>query len=396
MIGRLSLMLILLVACIGIAISGGIDFVVYHWAAFLSHTNVEGVYTLPAGSGGYYYYGPIFLAMLSPLGWLGYPVAKAIWIGIQVLSYVFFWWASYQLYPNLKKRALIWLWAFIFAINPIHTTFQCLNIQLLLLAGFLGVELLRRTRIPLGEWCAGVLISILAGIKVYPAFILVFYLIFERRPFRWGAACGLIFSFVAPFLFFGWYDGLILWKGFLFNVAAYTSHHTLSDISFILCLPTMVARVFQSWGIAPIYAKIVTLVLSCLISVFFYGWVYKLKHRGQLKNDDTLALWSLALALMVFLNPSSFIHYFVFYFPAFFWALDRLATVSRFPEKSFLFVGLSLTTLLVSMSTSFVVGRALSHQLELWNIPTLGAMFLMLTLVIFYARERFPKNALVR
>ena len=82
---------------------------------------------------------------------------------------------------------------------------------------------------------------------------------------------------------------------------------------------------------------------------------------------------ALALALTVFLAPYTFIHYYVFYLPLFFWLLEA----NRIYSSAFIWVSLGAVTLLVAFTTDFVVGKEWNAFLEANNVPLYGVALLM-------------------
>ena len=111
----------------------------------------------------------------------------------------------------------------------------------------------------------------------------------------------------------------------------------------------------------------------------FFAYAWKKRATAASDANYSLHLWALASALMVFLNPSTRPHYFIFYVPAFCSLLQILALAT---EKAYLLLLLSVSTLLIAFTAEGVVGKQLNDKLEMWSVPTVGMLLLCVGLMV--------------
>src|ERR1041385_2557665 len=77
----------LLIACIGIALRFDVDFTVFHGAVQILRGGSYEVYGVPVGMlKARFFYGPLFLVLLSPLARFSFFAAKLIWIALQTAA----------------------------------------------------------------------------------------------------------------------------------------------------------------------------------------------------------------------------------------------------------------------------------------------------------------------
>lgn len=370
---KIALLFCLFVPCVVIAIKYDIDFVVLHFTAQLSHLDLARVYQYN-GNLGRYFYPPPSLLLIGPLGLLSYGWAKVVWIVLQCLSFVSFWWLLSKLYPWLftKKSSIAWLTIFVVAINPIHNNFQSNNIQLMLAAVLLLAEYLRRTRNYKSEFLAGALVVGATFMKVFPGFMLVFYLLQRRRSLTLGIVLSSLFFLASPILWFGWTDGAQLWVDFYQNLTTYKAENSLVQVRDILCLPSLLTRLLGDGHPA------ITPILGSLTVVFFLA-----AYRGAKDTLNETHWWALALFMMALLNPSTRPHYFIFYVPAYCSLFQLMGEGWR--ERAWM----AVSVILLAFTAQGAVGREWNNQLESWSIPTVGMLILgvLLTLKIL---KRLP------
>ena len=191
---RKFLLGLLLVPCWIISFPFDVDLRVMHGVGRWLYSDLGKVYNDPAAIGRFFY-GPIFLLLLKPVGYFSYPVAQWIWLALQTASYVIFWWALLRLFPVLlsRKSSVVWWLCFITAINPIHNNFQSGNIQLMLAAALLTSEVLYEKG-DAGKFFAGVVVMLAAAIKIFPIFIVGLYLLRGKRSAMAGLAAGALLS----------------------------------------------------------------------------------------------------------------------------------------------------------------------------------------------------------
>lgn len=392
---RLFLLSVLLIPCWVIAARYNVDLVNLYAAAGFTHTDLSRVYAYN-GTLGRYFYGPFSLILISPLAHLSFEAVKWFWILLQTISYVVFWMALSRLYPVLKEKRffLFWIIIWIVSINPIHNNFQSNNIQLMLAALLLVAELKSREDVKSQQIIAGGLVAIATMIKVFPLFIAAFYLLVKPKWVRAGLVFGFIATGVLPLLFFGFSDGVMLYREFFSNLTTYTVENSLTKVPDILCLPSMVTRILSPANTVPTPAvESIAKGAALLVSAVFFLWVSLKLLKKQLQDARySLHVWALACALMVFVNPSSRPHYFIFYVPAFCSVLEILYLEQRGRVPSTL---IFISTLLVAFTTDLFTGKSLNDTLEFQNVPTWGLLCACVALLVTlksYSKQLKAKN----
>lgn len=360
---KLFFLFALLVPCWVIAERYDIDLVNLHVVAEYLHTDVTRVYA-QNGNYGRYFYGPFSLVLIKPLGLFSYVTVKWFWILLQTVCYVVFWLYLYRLYPFLKSAKWAWLLVFIVSINPIHNNYQSNNIQLMLAAVILIAEALTYSSSSRALFLAGVLVSLTASIKMFPLFLVVYYFLVKPNATRIGVVAGMLFAQALPFLYFGWNDGLLFYRDFISNLTTYDKQNSLTGVNDILCLPSLVARWF------PEMSGWLSKVLILVVSAAFYLWAWLKRDR----KDLAIHFWALANALMVFLNPSTRPHYFIFYVPAFCsMVVFGMRKHKDAPTAQWL---TGVACLLIAFTAEGVVGKNWNEYLESRSYPTLGMLLL--------------------
>ena len=384
--GRLPGFCILLLAVTGAAVGfqKGEDFHIFHYGIQMAARHPEGVYS-PLDKPIYFLYGPLFLALAWPLSFFGFAVNKALWLGFQLVAYFAFFAALARLFPRVFSQPLVWLWGFIFVINPIHSGFQWLNIQVPLLAVLLWAQFGAESADRRVQWMCSALVAWGVLIKVYPAFVGAFLYLTAGRAMRQGLWGGLLVGALLPFAVFGGEGGATLYRGFFENLTRLDTVDYLHAPTHIMNLHSLVFRMAHAVGeaqIAPRLSKVLTLA----IAAGFFLLAGRASRRAAWKESEASHGWFvLGLALTVFLAPYTFMHYFIFYAPAFFWLLDRLAA-GKLPRGAV--AALGMVTLLVCFTTDFIVGRDWNFQLELYSAPLCGAMLLMFVVCWLLWRDR--------
>jgi hypothetical protein len=380
---RITLIILLLIPCWVIAWKFEIDFVTLWRTACMTFSHQwDKVY---APLGGRYFYGPFSLILIEPFGSLSFVVGKWVWIGLQTVAYLFFWIYLGRLYPFIRNDKAFWSWVvlWILAINPLHNNFQSNNIQTMLGATLMGCELLTRKRDGRGvsAFLGGFLCSLIAAIKMFPLFIAAYYFLCRPKEVKAGVVAGFLTALVLPFVTFGKSAGLILYTGFWQNLTTYQDDNSLTRVPDILCLPSLVARLSNGSPYTSLYIKIS--ILAVAAAFFYFAWRHSLK-----KSDDGLHLWALAMALSVFLNPSTRPHYILFYIPAF--GSLFLFLREEMPERWLVVASIFISVLLIAFTAEGVVGHNLNDQMELMSLPTYGMIIVccLLPLEIFLRTRR--------
>lgn len=370
----------LLAAAVAIAVRFEVDFTVIYGAAALSRVDPSHIYGLPVGgaTGGRFFYGPFSFFLIQPLALVSFPVAKWIWIGLQTLAYAVFWAFLFAHFEVLKKRQLAWLWVFVAAINPVHLNFQSNNIQLMLLAALMVAEILSKRKEWWWQGLAGGLVAAVSCIKLYPLFIAVYFWLVKKRMVRVGLVLGFITALCVPFLQFGIGKGLALYQGFLHSLASYHKDNSLIESFNIQCLPSLLARLLPRYIVEGRSFAAIVLAAVGSIAFAYYRFVYLHVDRARKDEKFETHLWSCALALMVFLNPSSFGHYLVFFIPAICSLIEILEVAEN--REWFPTLGLVVGTALMAFVVDGVLGKPLSNQLQRDCLPTVGLIAICLAL----------------
>jgi hypothetical protein len=330
---------------------------------------------------GRYFYPPFSLVFFAPMGLMPYGILRWVWLALQTTGFFLFWRNLGEIYPELRSRRLDWVWfmVWVVAINPIHNNFQSNNIQLLLAALLFASELWSRSASRAQQIASGFLLAFAVGIKVYPLFLVPYYLIAKRNGVRLGVMAGGAFVALIPFAFFGLHDGLELYRAFYQNLTTYGRENSLITVEDICSLPSMVARWLHPVA-GDLVATRVTQGLTVLISVAYFGLAWR--ARRACRSDLQTEFWALGLALMIFLNPSTRPHYYLFYVPAFV-SLGLYVKASR---ATWAGAFLAISVLLVAFTAEGITGKHLNNVLEMSSVPTIGMLLLCVSLFAILAR----------
>lgn len=363
-------LLLLLVASWVIAYRFNMDFLVFYRAGAMKWNPIPPAY-VNVPNEGKFFYAPVSLLLFKPFGLLGYPVAKLAWNLIQTLSFIGFWAGLYFLYPFLGSVGFVgWVVIFSAAINPIHNNFQTGNVQLMLAAILVWAEIGSRSRSPAKQILAGAACAFVGVVKVFPLLMTALYFVTKPKKVKQGLVLGLVLAFGLPFLVFGIDGSLVLYRGFMANILGFDERadNSLVLIADILCLP--------SWLMRLGFSRRAAAVLDLGVCLSFFLWLFRNRSRWS-REWDTSA-WAIGMLLMVFLNFSTRVHYFVFYLPAF-CSLLALALV-REPGQLVRAGALALATLCIAFTAQGVAGRYWSVRFEVMSIPTFGAAVLAVAL----------------
>lgn len=391
---ELALILVLFVPCLWIGILYNVDFIVLYDTMKLL---VQGEWTRiysglgENGSIGRYFYGPFSLVLYGPLGFLNYHVAKGIWLFFQSVSYFLFWWLLGRLFPVFTNAKAFWVWmlVWVLAVNPLHNNFQSNNIQIFLAVMLIGAEYLSRSEKSRDHLIAGFLITTAGAIKIFPFFIFGFYWL-ARPKLRKGLLISLIVTTISPFLVFGPATGTLLYKAFLKNLTSYGNENSFIKIDDINCLPSLIARTLHSFGVSEAAADpVIKLAIIGISGLFlFYVFLRRLRLGDPRYNDYYDSLWTMALTLMAFLNPSTRPHYYIFYVPALAWLAKRIFEGKIGKAETAL---TAASVVLIALTQEGVVGKSWNNWLEAHSIPTYG----MLLLCLLTARQ-MTKTSIAR
>lgn len=376
-----SLLALQLVICCGAGIKGGVgDLALYQTAVLHAfHGEFSRVY---ADAVSLFYYGPFSLFILSPLTLVSFQTGIYLAILIHALAFLVVWFVLYELYPVMRSRHGMFVWGLVWlvSLHPIHSDFRSLNVQLPLASALLLAEwLYQKKNLP---FLSGFLAALTVLVKVFPVFILLYYFLFRGKQVRRGVIAGFLTGILAPLAAFGFENGVSLHQDFVRNLFLYpVKNGSLADAG-IQCLPSLFTVALRPFLPSRALAGVILFFQAGLAGGFFY-WVWQNRQRAS----SSLFVWAFAMALMVFLNPSSRHDYFVFYLPAFasiglLWRENYLSLCSR---------GAVLVSVILSYGTTqAILGRFYSESANELHLLAIGIIFL---LVPFFAVLRDLKGA---
>lgn len=366
------LLFILLIPCWGIALKPGGDLGVYYQASeWLQKGWVANLYSNNAEIGNFFY-GPFGLALLKPLSLLTFSGANLLWLLFQTLSYFGFWFFLFKIFPELlspwKKGLFLLVW--LVSIKPIHASFQSHNVQLIFAAILVASEWGSRSENRFQKWLSGIAVAVVASIKIYPAFIALYYFLKRPKEVKIGLLLGGLISFLIPLGVFGFSTGLSLPKQFIQNLLHYHQVYDLAKDTVSLSLPSLLATYLpKTW----VDHGAISLVVGCISLVFFTG---AFLSRNRISPIDERHSWAFLWAMMGLLNSTTRPDYFIYFVPAF---ASLPLLIEKKDTKKVYYFGLTLSVLLIAFITEWVLGsRDLTHHLESLRVPVLGVLLLCL------------------
>lgn len=371
---------ILLVACVAIAHQYEVDFKTVYAVATVQNV-AESYVQQPTYNAGRFFYGPFSLLLIRPFGLFSYETARWLWIALQTFCFVVFFNFLYRFYPELKTSFPFWLLAFIFLINPVHGNFQSNNIQLMLMAAFMYAEALSH-RSEKSQFFSGFIISLLASIKIFPAFIGLFYLLTKKKPTLFGLFSGALFAILLPIAAFGWDTNVRFFHDFITNVSTYEADNELTRPD-ILSLASMVATYTE--GKVFIGKQYLASALFVALSSLFFLVVFLARKARELQYP----LWVLGMLLMSLLTPSARVHFWVFGVPAFCEVIKRIELEGGYKRVKGIVLILSL--FMIAFTTETVIGKPLNDYMEYLRVPMIG-LFLVALILFLEIKDLFILN----
>ncbi len=381
---KLFLLFVLLIPCWGIALRAGIDYSVYYKVSeWVNRGKLIGLYKDSFQIGGFYY-GPLSLVLLKPLALFSFDAGHWVFLFCQTLAYVCFWFFLMKLFPErnaspsdsiFQRKHLAWLLVWAVAIKPIHSSFQCYNIQLFYAAAFILAEFLTQSKKSSFQFLGGVLISLIASIKFFPGFIVLLYWIIKSNRVRLGTIAGAALAVLIPVLAFGWETGIGLHFDLKESLHLYHSTYPLKNQIFFLSLPSLLATWLSPFLVLS-QIEAITLILNLSLSLLFF--VFAWKQRNNLEAHSYL--FALGLALMTIINTSTRVDYYVFFIPAF-CVLTELwqdSGVSKLKAST-----LIAFALMYLVSEWTLQSSELNHRLEAYRVPVVGMLILLASVWIF-------------
>lgn len=163
--------------------SGLADFRVYYEAA---QTLNDGMPLYRGSEGMVYLYPPLTAQLLMPIArYFSFETGYAIWFGLNVLLLI----GSIALISRHSSHS-VWLWIMTPLFLPILQALAIGQVTIVLLALFAGAWVAIQSEL---RWLAGTLLALAAWIKVFPAFVILYFL--WRRD--WQVVRGAIIGGIA-------------------------------------------------------------------------------------------------------------------------------------------------------------------------------------------------------
>lgn len=379
---QLILIGILLIPCVGIAWHPRGDLNVYYSVSrYILNGNVARIYSENQTLGNFFY-GPLGLAFLKPLALMSYASAHWFWVGLNLTGYLFFWKYFFRLFPVLFEKRARWFFLIVWiaSIKPIHASFQSFNIQLMCAALLFAAECWTLSPKRNRQILAGLTVTWLVAIKVFPLFILVYYVFTKSKNVWVGGVIGLITALLIPVGVFGFPLGITLTKEFVLNLFSYHNAYPLADGTYLLSLPSLMAWFGKVMG-APTAADFASKILIIGLSALFFLSCYRDRQKEQ------IGYWALGMALMTLLNSVSRVDYFIFYLPAF--AVLAQYRVEHTQMRRWFTVSLVTSLFLICGINEWTLGsNELNHRLEGYRVPVYGMILLCLLLVGVIRNQR--------
>ena len=230
---------------------------------------------------------------------------------------------------------------------------------------------------PVSEVFGALLVSLASVVKIFPLFIWAFYFLTKGKRVKFALLITLLGFVAFPALWVGWGGAASMYQGLIANVTTYQADNSLVDVVDILCLPSLAARLGTYAGVPESIYAFTTKVIILITSVVFFGFAYRKRNESK---EYLVNVWAMALALMAFLNPSTRVHYFIFYVPAFCAVIGSIKRQEK--RNTWLLVTALLSFVAIALTTEGVVGKGLNNQLEALSIPTWGFVLLLCGMVM--------------
>ncbi|NUT52204.1 MAG: mannosyltransferase [Saccharothrix sp.] len=310
-------------------------------------------------------YPPFSALVFLPLSWVPWGVARWFW---QLVSLACLWFVTHK---SLRlagsrdpRRALLWTGLFIW-VEPVRTTLNYGQINLVLAALLLGTMAGAR------GWAQGAGVGIAAGLKLTPAISGLYFLLTRRyRAAGWSIAAFLGTVAVA----------------YAVSPAQSTEYwfHLLGDASRVGPVGSAINQslrgalsrtVGYDVGTGPVF--LAGVLAAAVLAAFAL--------RAALRAKDTLALIVAVQFLGLLVSPISWSHHWVWAAPALLWlvhaAKHRLAAITAVAWLAA--VGSYLISFLLNAQPSiWIIPRPWHYALLGWVYPAVGALTLVTIAVV--------------
>ncbi|MBB5807672.1 alpha-1,2-mannosyltransferase [Saccharothrix ecbatanensis] len=310
-------------------------------------------------------YPPFSALVFVPLSWVPWGAARWFW---QLVSLACLWFItrkSLQLAGSADpRRALLWTGLFIW-IEPVRTTLNYGQINLVLAALLLG------TMVSARSWAQGAGVGIAAGLKLTPAISGLYFLVTRRyKAAVWSIAA-----------FFG-----TVGLGYLISPSLSNQYwfHLLGDATRVgpvgsainQSLRGALSRTFgYDVETGPVF------LAGVAVAVVLTGFAL----HAAVKARDTLAMIVTVQFLGLLVSPISWSHHWVWAVPALMWlvyrAEHRLATITA--TAWILAIGSYLISFLLKVQPSiWIIPRPWYYAVLGWAYPAVGVLTLVTVAVV--------------
>ncbi len=355
-----------------------IDYPVYELAGLkVLHGQVLSLYDLERTTPGGYYYPYFFAFVFSVFSYIGY-TGKILFYVLFCLSYLKILRFSVDNSLRLigdessKYRYLIYSITLLATSYAANDGFMNANIAIFLMVlSIYSYEL--RDRHPI---VAGALMATAVVFKIYPALILCFFI--------WGKYWKMVVSsifFMAffylgmPLIIHGYTDGLILLKNQYIVLNNFGSHWPLNSTVFQNLTATML-RLFPGLEAKHILVPSFLIVLVAFLPSF-------LKKKALVKDTFILKMFFLILALVPILTPVSWYNMALFYMPV----IAYMTCLAVLKKDRFAATMTLAYILMFCMTTPGILGSRMNDLLELYAVPFIGVVMILLAYIIRIKRD---------
>ncbi|MEU7531108.1 mannosyltransferase [Saccharothrix sp. NPDC042600] len=316
-------------------------------------------------------YPPFSAFVFVPLSWVPWGVARWFWQLLSLACLYFLTRKALTLVGSADpRRAMLWTALFVW-VEPVRTTLNYGQINLVLAALLIG------TLVSARPWLAGLGVGVAAGVKLTPAISGLYFLV--TRKYK-----AAVWSFVA-------FAGTVL-LGFAISAGQSNQFwfHLLGDATRVGPVGSAInqslrAALSRTVGYdveaGPIYLVGVAVAVACAAWALWWA----------VKATDTLAMVVAVQFLGLLVSPISWSHHWVWAVPALMWLIygvrHRLAAVTAWAWV--LAIGSYLISFLLHAQPSiWIISRPWYLSLLGWVYPAVGLLTLVAIGVVLRERSR--------
>jgi alpha-1,2-mannosyltransferase len=310
-------------------------------------------------------YPPFSALVFVPLSWVPWGAARWFW---QLVSLACLWFItrkSLQLAGSADpRRALLWTGLFIW-VEPVRTTLNYGQINLVLAALLLG------TMVSARSWAQGAGVGIAAGLKLTPAISGLYFLVTRRyKAAVWSLAA-----------FFG-----TVGLGYLISPSLANQYwfHLLGDATRVGPVGSAINQSLRGALSRTLGYDVETgpvFLAGVAVAVVLTGFAL----HAAVKARDALAMIVTVQFLGLLVSPISWSHHWVWAVPALMWlvyrAEHRLATITA--TAWVLAIGSYLISFLLKVQPSiWIIPRPWYYAVLGWAYPAVGVLTLVTVAVV--------------